>query len=71
MYRVKKVPFIDNSLKQVRCNVFTDTLSSHFLFQVIDLPDVDGHRRRMVRKMYAVRIEFDLAGSLGSMFSKL
>jgi hypothetical protein len=51
VYRVKKVPFIDNSLKQV-----------------IPLPAIDGHNRRMVMKMYAVRVEFYQAGSLG-MFS--
>ena len=35
------------------------------LFQVVPYPPESGNRWRMVRKMYAVRVEFEQAGSLG------
>ena len=96
MYRVKKVPFMDNSLKQVHQNDCSHlpylqvgdllVLSVYLLYyyvskpssnlisdsvvccQVMPLSDVDGHQRRMVRKIYAIRVEFDQTGSLGSLF---
>ena len=51
VYRVKRVPYMDYSLKQI-----------------VPLSDGEGKRRmrrRMLRKMYAIRVEFDQGGSLG------
>ena len=35
------------------------------LKQIVPLSDREGKRRRMLRKMYAIRVEFDQGGSLG------
>ena len=50
------------------CNVWFIVDLCIYIFpfrQIISLSDVDGQRRRIVRKIYAVKVEFDQSGSLG------